>query len=64
MANLLVTKYNAIDDAKSALGEIGEIRDTFIGFQKYLYDDVVNNDYYSEDELLMVADDGEPYGTI
>jgi len=41
LATLLVTKYHAIDDAKQVLGEIPEIRDTFIGFQKYLYDDSI-----------------------
>ncbi|WP_304543829.1 EcoAI/FtnUII family type I restriction enzme subunit R [Sulfurimonas microaerophilic] len=38
LATLLVTKYHAIDDAKQVLGEIPEIRETFIGFQKYLYE--------------------------
>ncbi|WP_321315155.1 EcoAI/FtnUII family type I restriction enzme subunit R [Halarcobacter sp.] len=45
LATLLVTKYHAIEDAKQVLGEIPEIRDTFIGFQKYLYDDIINNAY-------------------
>jgi type I restriction enzyme R subunit len=39
LADLLVSKYNAIDDAKQILGEICEIRSTFIDFQKYLYED-------------------------
>ena len=30
-------KYKAIADAKRELGAISEIRDTFIGFQEYLY---------------------------
>lgn len=45
LATLLVTKYHAIEDAKQVLGEIPEIRDTFIGFQKYLYEDIINNVY-------------------
>ena len=40
LATLLVTKYHAIDDAKQVLGEIPEIRNTFIEFQKYLYEDI------------------------
>jgi type I restriction enzyme, R subunit len=34
---LLELKYKAIDDAKRELGDIASIRDTFIGFQGYLY---------------------------
>jgi type I restriction enzyme R subunit len=34
---LLELKYKAIDDAKKELGDIASIRDTFIGFQGYLY---------------------------
>ncbi|MGM0609025.1 MAG: EcoAI/FtnUII family type I restriction enzme subunit R [Candidatus Muiribacteriota bacterium] len=37
LPTLLVAKYSAIEDAKQSLGEIPEIRDTFIDFQKYLY---------------------------
>lgn len=35
---LLELKYKAIDDAKRELGDIATIRNTFIGFQGYLYD--------------------------
>ncbi|MEP6951330.1 MAG: DEAD/DEAH box helicase family protein, partial [Ginsengibacter sp.] len=35
---LLELKYNAIDDAKRELGDIASIRNTFIGFQGYLYE--------------------------
>lgn len=35
---LLVLKYHAIADAKKELGDIATIRNTFIGFQTYLYD--------------------------
>ncbi len=35
---LLELKYRAIDDAKRELGDITTIRNTFIGFQSYLYD--------------------------
>lgn len=34
---LLILKYKAITDAKQALGDIPSIRETFIGFQPYLY---------------------------
>ncbi len=41
LPEILELKYNAIADAKSELGEIKTIRETFIGFQEYLYDSVV-----------------------
>lgn len=34
---LIVLKYNSILDATEALGDLGNIRTVFIGFQKYLY---------------------------
>ena len=37
LPDLLTLKYRAISDAKEELGEIGDIRDTFVGFQKHLY---------------------------
>lgn len=37
IGDLLVLKYHAIADAKKELGDIGTIRNTFIGFQTYLY---------------------------
>jgi type I restriction enzyme R subunit len=37
---LLELKYQNVIDAAAALGGIARIRDTFIGFQKYLYSDV------------------------
>jgi type I restriction enzyme R subunit len=36
--DLLILKYQAIADAKKNLGDIATIRNTFIGFQTYLYD--------------------------
>ena len=36
---LLTLKYKSITDAKSELGAIKSIRETFIGFQEYLYQD-------------------------
>jgi type I restriction enzyme R subunit len=39
LPQLLTLKYNAIADAKRELGEISSIRETFIGFQKLLYQD-------------------------
>ncbi|WP_026750960.1 EcoAI/FtnUII family type I restriction enzme subunit R [Sediminibacterium sp. C3] len=38
IGDLLVLKYHAIADAKKVLGDIATIRNTFIGFQTYLYD--------------------------
>ena len=37
LPELLTLKYKAIADAKRELGDIPYIRDTFIGFQEYLY---------------------------
>lgn len=37
LPDLLELKYNALADAKNELGDIQSIRDTFIGFQEYLY---------------------------
>ena len=61
LKDLLLVKYDAIDDAKKSIGDIKTIRETFIGFQKYLYEDeVMNNSYY---DALMVAEPSEPYGS-
>ena len=38
ISDLLVLKYHAIADAKKELGDIASIRNTFIGFQSYLYE--------------------------
>lgn len=38
LAALLQLKYHTIDDAMSELGEVNVIRDTFNGFQRYLYE--------------------------
>ena len=35
---LLQLKYHTIDDATAQLGTVGLIRDTFTGFQHYLYE--------------------------
>jgi len=37
MRSLLELKYNTISDAATELGQPGEIRNTFVGFQRYLY---------------------------
>ena len=37
LSELLTLKYQAIADAKHELGDISSIRETFIGFQEYLY---------------------------
>ena len=39
LPELLNLKYQAIADAKHELGDISSIRETFIGFQEYLYTD-------------------------
>lgn len=38
LPDLLILKYQALQDAEEALGEVNVIRDTFIGFQKHLYE--------------------------
>lgn len=38
LPDLLELKYNALADAKKALGDIPSIRNVFIGFQEYLYE--------------------------
>nr|WP_300980408.1 type I restriction-modification enzyme R subunit C-terminal domain-containing protein [Nonlabens sp.] len=40
LSPLLLLKYNAISDAKRELGDIKSIRDTFIGFQQHLYQEI------------------------
>lgn len=41
LPDLLELKYHAISDAKKELGDIASIRNAFIGFQEYLYEDKV-----------------------
>ena len=41
LPDLLELKYHAISDAKKELGDIASIRNAFIGFQEYLYEDRV-----------------------
>jgi type I restriction enzyme R subunit len=38
LSQLLILKYRAIADAKKELGDVALIRNTFVGFQSYLYD--------------------------
>lgn len=40
LPDLLTLKYQAIRDAEEILGGVENIRSTFIGFQKYLYEGV------------------------
>ena len=40
LPEIIELKYKAIADAKSKFGSISSIRDTFIGFQKWLYEEV------------------------
>jgi type I restriction enzyme R subunit len=37
LGNLLELKYHTVDDAARQLGDVATIRDTFVGFQQYLY---------------------------
>jgi type I restriction enzyme, R subunit len=37
LPELLTLKYQALEDAKAALGGVENIRNTFVGFQKHLY---------------------------
>lgn len=36
---LLTNKYQSLEDAKEALGSVGDVRQLFIDFQKYLYEE-------------------------
>lgn len=38
---LLTNKYQSLEDAKEALGSVGDVRQLFIDFQKYLYEEKV-----------------------
>ena len=38
LASLLELKYQSVPDATDQLGDVPIIKDTFIGFQRYLYD--------------------------
>jgi type I restriction enzyme, R subunit len=38
LGKLLELKYHSLSDAEAALGGVPVIRDTFIGFQHYLYE--------------------------
>ena len=37
MRSLIELKYNTISDAAAEIGSPAQIRETFVGFQKYLY---------------------------
>jgi type I restriction enzyme, R subunit len=37
LGSLLELKYHTVDDAASELGDVGTIRETFVGFQRHLY---------------------------
>jgi len=41
LADLLVLKYHALADAKNELGDIKSIRNTFVGFQPHLYENII-----------------------
>jgi len=61
LKDLLELKYKSLSDAKMVMGDVKSIREIFIGFQKYLYEDEVTNNY----ELLgMVAEPRVKYGDL
>ncbi|HTQ32485.1 MAG TPA: hypothetical protein VMI53_14845 [Opitutaceae bacterium] len=39
LSHLLELKYHTIDDAAAQLDELEKVRDSFVGFQQYLYAD-------------------------
>lgn len=41
LSQLLLLRYRAVADAKKELGDVATIRETFVGFQSYLYDNRV-----------------------
>ncbi len=53
LGKLLETKYHSIEDAKSIIGDIKSIRDSFIGFQKYLYEDSMIYSLEKEEQLKV-----------
>lgn len=59
LKGLLELKYQSIHDAKVVMGDVKSIRETFVGFQKYLYEDEVLNNY---EALGMVAEPKQKYG--
>jgi len=38
LGSLLELKYHTLDDAAAELGALERVKDSFIGFQPYLYD--------------------------
>ena len=59
LKDLLLVKYNEIEDAKNKIGDIKTIRETFIGFQKYLYEEDFANEEI--DDNLLVAEPSPEY---
>ena len=41
LPQLLINKYQSLEDAKDILGEVNDISKLFIEFQKYLYQEEV-----------------------
>jgi type I restriction enzyme R subunit len=37
LSDMIKAKYNSLEDAERVLGEVGEVRNTFIAFQRHLY---------------------------
>jgi len=63
LKGLLEVKYGGTHEAKIAMGDVAGIREAFVGFQKYLYEDrVVGAEM--EEEYLMVAEPEQGYGNL
>jgi type I restriction enzyme R subunit len=61
LGTLLELKYKSIPDAKVSMGDISGIREAFVGFQKYLYEDrVVGGEF--EEGYMLVAELKPRYG--
>ena len=37
LSGMIMAKYHSIDDAEKKLGDVSEVRKTFIDFQQHLY---------------------------
>ena len=62
LKGLLELKYGGTHEAKMAMGDVKSIRESFVGFQRYLYEDGVANVAY-EQSPLMVAKPKNKYGS-
>jgi len=60
LKGLLELKYGGTHEAKMAMGDVKSIRESFVGFQRYLYEDEVANVAYESE--LLVAEPKRKYG--